>query len=125
MTTKPAAEHCTFADIGTAADDTPADVLAVLSNYFSAFAKPVRTEDGYQLCISCGKRLTGMMAAFMGGGFEWGIAHGEGHCANCRWPGRAHHFIHDDKSDEPLITIHNMVLQYHPDFVDQRQTEAA
>lgn len=106
----------------SASDDTPQDTIDALDAYFSAFAQPIRRDGDdtkEMLCIECDKPLTGLLSAFLGGGFTWGLAHGEGHCAACHWPARGHHFIkHADGSD--LMTVRNLPLQYHPDFVESK-----
>src|SRR5690606_20771728 len=91
------AKHIDWRTIIKAADDTPADVVAALDAYFAPFAQPVfdenRESEKPMLCLKCGEPLTGLLASMFGrGGFEWGIAHGEGHCAGCRWPARGHHY---------------------------------
>ncbi len=115
-------EHLNWRNIIDAKPDTPADVVAALDAYFAPFAEPVFREadkSKEMQCIECDKPLTGLMSAFFGGGFVWGIVHGEGHCSACRWPARAHHFIKDADGKE-VATVHNFVLQYHPDFVEKR-----
>lgn len=110
-------------NIITAAPDTPADIVAALDDYFRPFAEPCFRDDDKSkemLCIECDKPLSGLTAMLFGGGFEWGIAHGEGHCAACRWPARAHHFI-KDKDGKDIISVRNVVLQYHPEFVEKRR----
>lgn len=111
-----------------ASPDTPSDVIAALDDYFSHFAQvSFKTNDtgkreladGHP-CLKCGEPLTGLVAALFGrGGFEWGIAHGEGHCRNCRWPARAYHTI-KDQNGEMVANIRGFILQYHPDFVEQK-----
>lgn len=111
--------------IGAKPDTTP-DILAALDSYFMPFAQPPgEKRDGtYRVadehpCLRCGERLMGLTAMLMGGGFTWGLAHGEGYCVKCKWPARAHHFIKNtDGSD--LLTVRNFILQYHPDFVEKR-----
>ena len=53
-------------------------------------------------CPSCGRSLTG----FLIGTFEWGIAHGEGHCSACGYPCRGFHKME-------YMTL-NCPLPYHP-----------
>jgi len=88
------------------------EVLAGIKDYLAHFVAPIRDESGAR-CFHCGEYLTGMMAAILsrGGGFTWGIAHGEGFCGNCRWPAAGHHFA------KGFFTLHNYVLSYHPDYV--------
>ncbi len=105
-----------------ASDDMPASTIKALDDYFSRFValeikddengKP-QTQD--QICVGCGDRLTGFF-----GGWRWGIAHGVGECGNCRWPSHGHHFVKDDKGED-VVTLHNFILQVHPDFVERRK----
>lgn len=89
--------------------ELPAAEQAALDAYFTGFAKPV--EGGK--CISCGSVQGGLMAAVLGGGFEYGIAHGEGRCSGCNWPGRANHYI--KTPDGHQFLRFNTILQYHSD----------
>lgn len=110
------------------AADTPADTMKVLDTYFACFAQPPFTigEDGKNdigdhPCLKCGKPLAGgLMNLVKGGGFTWGLVHGEGHCAACHWPARCYHFI-KDADGKDLLTIRNVILQYHPDFVTEKK----
>lgn len=113
----------------TATDDTPKDVIAALDAYFEAFAAPDMGtgEDGKPTilavpCPGCGENLTpGLVGSLMGKPqFVWGIAHGEGRCSGCGWPARAHHFVKPVDGGEDLLTLYNVVLAYHPDFVERR-----
>jgi hypothetical protein len=106
--------------------DMPAEQTAALDKYFECFAQPPfevaadgKNEIGDCPCLKCGKPLLGLTSFILGGGFTWGLAHGEGFCAECRWPARAYHFIKDAEGKD-LITIRNVILQYHPDFVETR-----
>lgn len=58
-------------------------------------------------CINCGEVLVGYFGAF-----EWGLAHGEGHCKNCSYPARGYHYTKniDSKRKGRL----ELILQYHP-----------
>ncbi|TAL42611.1 MAG: hypothetical protein EPN91_07905 [Salinibacterium sp.] len=64
------------------------------------------------LCICCGKSLAAFaldaLSLTIGGGFEWGMVHGEGYCRYCKYPMRGHHRVKD------LGAIHNLFLPYHP-----------
>jgi hypothetical protein len=107
--------------------ETPQSTIDALDKYFEAFAQVSLTEKdgkkilGEQPCIKCDEPLNGMMAMMFGkGGFTWGIAHGEGHCKNCGWPARAYHFIKDSDGKD-LMTLRNVILQYHPDYVTERK----
>lgn len=111
-------EHCTLADMATMKGEPPTPTFITdCENYFHQFVKPVReAKDQSPICFHCGEHLTGVMAMLGRGGFEWGITHGEGHCAGCKWPARAHHFA-KNAMGEDLFTLRNFVLSYHPDFV--------
>lgn len=114
----------------------PEGTAEALDKYFEPFAQPPGKPDEYdgrftiddgQPCLKCGENLAGGLSDFLfgKGGFEWVLAHGEGHCKNCGWPARAYHFIKNaDGSD--LATLRNVILQYHPDCVETRKkTKAA
>lgn len=77
-------------DDPTAAEDAE-KVLRSVVNYLAVFMPPGG-------CPNCGRKH----------GFTWGMAHGEGHCVNCMYPGRAVHDIPD------VGVIRNLVLWYHP-----------
>lgn len=108
-----------------AKEGTPETIIKALDGYFSHFAAvEVKEENGKpemqpQKCIGCGRLLTGIL-----GTWRWGIAHGVGECSSCGWPSHGHHFIKDE-AGEHVATIHNFILQVHPDFVEQRQRESA
>lgn len=123
-TTHPTAERLNWRVLINAAPDTPPADIDALSAYFAPFAAVpmVVSEDGVEKpspdhpCLNCGKPLLGLTTFMLGGGFTWGLTHGEGHCLACGWPARAHHFI-KDAAGADLITIRNVILQYHPDEV--------
>lgn len=94
---------------------TPEEETA-LANYFAHFAKP---DDGK--CICCGaKQGGGLMDGLMGNAkFRWGLAHGEGFCDVCKYPGRAYHF------DMGPIKRMECILQYHPDELTPKKSKAA
>ena len=77
--------------------------LARWDEYLSQFAKLIDAK-----CLCCGNALSCCLGMGIFGGFEWGLAHGEGHCAHCHYPMRGHHRV------EGLGTIRNLFLQYHP-----------
>ena len=119
---KQAVARLDWRTVMSAAPDTPADVISALDRYFEPFAQPVRRDgnpESEMLCLECEKPLTGLSSAFLGGGFTWGLTHGEGFCMGCRWPARAHHYIKNVDGGE-LMTVRNFVLQYHPDFVERK-----
>lgn len=92
--------HCQVADILTIkAGAEGHQVIADLTEYLKPFAAPIYpdgvppAEDDFAglrgpQCLKCKKPLSGLL-----GTFQWGIAHGEGRCANCGWPARAYHYI--------------------------------
>lgn len=124
-TTTPTVDHLDWRTLISAGEDTPPEILAALDSYFATFAQPelVVGDDGEKTCgnrpcIECGEPLAGGLLGFLTseGGFEWGLVHGEGHCRKCRWPARAHHFVKDEQGEE-ILSLTNVVLQYHPDHV--------
>jgi hypothetical protein len=130
--------HCTHALLGITAapkegatDEERAQAEAWIAEaeaYFAHFAAPVVIEkDGKpdslgELCFHCGDYLTGMGAMLLskGGGFQWGLAHGEGRCGNCGWPARGMHYPKRDDASE-LLTLSGRVLSYHPDQIEERK----
>jgi hypothetical protein len=89
---------------------TPAEELA-MDAYFQQFVKP----QAKSACVNCGKTLVyddALSNALMGGTFTWGIANGEGYCAECGYPGRAYH------RDIGPIKFVNIILQPHPSLLD-------
>lgn len=86
-----------------AADAESDQELARWDAYLAQFAKLTDAA-----CICCGNRLSCALGMGLFGGFEWGLVHGEGHCAYCRYPMRGHHRVND------LGTIRNLLLPYHP-----------
>jgi hypothetical protein len=88
----------------TPESDAEADEeLARWDDYFAKFAKLTGAA-----CLCCGNSLRCHLNMGLFGGFEWGLAHGEGHCAYCRYPMRGHHVV------DGLGTIRNLFLPYHP-----------
>ena len=77
--------------------------MAAIDDYLQAFAQPTKKLE----CLRCGEQQTGLAAALLGSGFQWGLANGEGYCAKCGWPARGIHRI-------PDVGTLEMVLQYHP-----------
>jgi hypothetical protein len=117
-------ERCTLAGAGITATltddatDQDRETLADLEAYFRRFAMPESGEPasfGGHKCLKCDEPLTGFL-----GSFTWGLVHGEGFCRKCKWPGRAHHFI-KDRHGEELASLQFVVLQYHPDEVEERK----
>ena len=116
--------RCTLADLAEVKGEPPTETfVADCDEYFGRFAKPI-FRDGERrefLCFHCGQPLTGVRAFLLsrGGGFTWGLTHGEGHCGNCRWPARAYHFAKNAKGED-LFTQRGLVLQYLPEFVGKK-----
>lgn len=110
-------ERCSAAGLKIrATEGSPEDVAAALQaidQYLAIFAQPTPE----MKCLKCGTPQTGLMAAMLLNGFQWGLVNGEGACATCDWPGRGIHRI-------PEIGTLNMVLQYHPDCVDGQAGES-
>lgn len=73
---------------------------------------------GADLCIMCGKPINGFL-----GTFEWGIIHGEGKCSECGYPLRAVHVVKDEDGEE-VLRISRLILPYHPDGLERRETES-
>ena len=88
------------------ADDETDQKLARWDEYLSQFAKLTDAK-----CLCCGNELSCRLGMGLFGGFEWGLAHGEGHCAYCRYPMRGHHRV------DGLGTIRNLFLPYHPSLI--------
>lgn len=71
--------------------------------YLAGFAKLTDAK-----CLCCGTSLRCVLGLGFFGGFEWGLAHGEGHCSSCHYPMRGYHHV------DGLGTIRNLYLAYHP-----------
>jgi hypothetical protein len=87
--------------------------LAGWDVYFAGFAKLTDAK-----CLCCGTSLRCVFGLGFFGGFEWGMAHGEGHCSYCHYPMRGHHRV------DGLGTIHNLFLPYHPSVLAFAAKEA-
>lgn len=129
---RPMVAHLDWRDLISVAADTPAETLRALDNYFAPFARPEGERiDGRfkygerQPCIKCDAPMVGnLVDQFIGSaGFTWGLVHGEGHCRKCGWPARLYHFIKDENGAD-MVTIRNLLLQYHPDFVSHKPAKA-
>lgn len=83
--------------------------LARWDTYFAQFAKLTDAK-----CLCCGTDLRCVLGLGFFGGFEWGLAYGEGHCSYCRYPMRGYHRV------EGLGTIRNLFLPYHPSTLSYR-----
>jgi hypothetical protein len=104
------------ADYFTKIDPADSEIdqdLARWDAYLAQFAKLSESK-----CLCCGNRLSCRLGMGLFGGFEWGLAHGEGHCAYCHYPMRGHHRV------EGLGTIRNLFLAYHPSTITFRSEEA-
>jgi len=88
---------------GPDADEQTDEGMARWDAYLSQFAKLTEAR-----CLCCGTSLRCVLGMGIFGGFEWGLAHGEGHCSYCRYPMRGIHKV------EGLGTIRNLFLPYHP-----------
>lgn len=117
--------HATCAAIGLTisptGEGTAADAEAFtreVDAYLQNFVAPIFDGDRGQRCFHCGEFLTGLTAAIMGGGFQWGLAHGEGFCGKCHWPARGHHFMRRADGSE-LCTLRHYVLSYHPSVIEK------
>lgn len=122
--------RATLEDFAVVTEDPDPRTLEVIREYFGKFCAPVyeNTDDEAkqrQVCPSCGVFFGGMMANLgLGVGIEWGLVHGMGYCSGCHYPYRGHHFVYDPNEPrddpetgerrEPLLTIHNLFLAYHP-----------
>ena len=95
-----------YFSLKNAADTVAAAELAQWDSYLSQFAKLTDAR-----CLCCGNQLSCRLGMGLLGGFEWGLAHGEGHCVHCRYPMRGHHRV------EGLGTIKNLFLPYHPSLI--------
>ncbi len=106
-------------EIGAAKPDSDPKMIAEqfedLAGYLASFAAPVQTPKGNYACLHCGEVLMGNVAEnlFGKGGFEWGLAHGEGHCRACHWPARLYHTVRD-RHGEIMVEFNAIVLQYMP-----------
>lgn len=129
LATRPDAKRLNWRDLILVADDTPAEIIKALDDYFAPFAQPEgEMVDGKfkygerQPCIQCDAPMLGSLVdQFLGeAGFTWGLVHGEGHCRHCGWPARLYHFIKDENGED-LATIRNVLLQYHPSVVSKRE----
>ena len=87
--------------LNTPDDEIPQSIEASLATYFTRFAQP--SDYRFHPCLKCGAR---------GCGFVWGVVDGAGHCQKCGWPARRDHYVAG-------TSFHNVVLQYHPDFVEE------
>lgn len=87
--------------------------LATVAEYLKAFLPPSD-------CVCCGSKqgakdiIDGLLGGAM---FRWGIAHGEGECSKCGYPGRAMHYI----GNPEILTVRNYILQYHPSALTPEQ----
>ena len=104
---------CTLESIGmkiTGKDAPP--IIAACNEYLSIFADT----DGK--CPNCDRTLGGLL-----GTFTWGICSGEGTCAGCGWPCRAHHDIKDAAGEAIFDRMLQCVLPYHPSGVKNAAPE--
>ena len=107
--------HATLSDIATVKQhDNPA--VLKLNAYLHGFAKPIMPGNK---CLCCERPLAGTLVdqLLSDGGFEWGLVHGQGHCRKCGWPATMYHFIKDENGED-ILTMHNVLLQVHPDHIE-------
>ena len=64
-----------------------------------------------------------MQAFGFGAAYRWGLTHGEANCSGCGWPARGMHYI-TGKDGSEVLSLRNVFLPYHPDFVEQRAAKA-
>jgi len=86
------------------AEEYKQEVKQKLNDYLEKFLPPSSE------CYMCGDPLRGLL-----GSFEMGIAHGEGQCSSCGYPGRIYHKV------DGLGTFGNYVLQYHPNVLELKK----
>lgn len=99
-----AADYLSKPSVQLDAEGADADEeLVRWDTYFAQFAKLTNAK-----CLCCGTSLRCVLGLGFFGGFEWGLAHGEGHCSSCHYPMRGHHQV------DGLGTIRNLFLAYHP-----------
>lgn len=93
----------------------PAELIEDINQYLGCFVAPI-LKDGKNHCFHCGLSYNGgaLDNLFGEGGFEWGLAHGDGRCRACKWPARLYHFI-KDRHGEDLMTFRHLVLAYLPE----------
>ena len=109
-------------------EDTPTEWIETLDKYFQVFATPdyIVDDDGITVlgarpCLRCQDPLVPSLIEQLlkRTGFTWGLVHGEGYCANCGWPARAHHYV-KTPSGETICVLQHLPLQYHPDGIELR-----
>ncbi len=74
------------------------DIIAEADVYFARFTPGPN-------CPQCNATLTGWLGSFI-----WGLANGEGHCSQCKYPARAYH------RGGPFEIFH-CILPYHPNVL--------
>lgn len=120
-TTTGEALHMKAHDLLKIEGDIPDCIITAVDAYLEPFAVTPQNEQGEPLCLHCRKPVNGMMQMFGAAvAYQWGLAHGEARCSGCGWPARGMHYIKDaDGSD--LMTLRNVFLPYHPDYVSKRE----
>lgn len=104
-------------------------IIARSDEYLSAFVAPTMI-NGKRHCFNCGKEINPFSQAvgLPAVAFSWGLTHGEGFCTGCGWPARGIHrpkLNPKDKSEtEPMWTLSNFFLSYHPDYVTKAKEES-
>lgn len=99
---------CAPADVGIdITPDAPEPLRRLVTGHFAQFLRPEPHPAGRSVQCVCGASLTGVLV----GTFRWGLAHGEGRCADCGWPARAYHYLNDAEGKVLSLTA---VLLYVP-----------
>lgn len=78
-----------------------------LNDYLAVFLPPNKDLK----CVNCDRQQGGMF-----GCFTYGIAHGEGYCAECGYPGRANHY-----PKEGPVESFVFILKYHPEEIESHE----
>jgi hypothetical protein len=102
----------------------------ILKTYFGQFSfgwinpedPVVEGEPPKKYCPACGEPLTGLLANLgYGAAFEWGFIHGFGHCSQCHYPMKGHHYIKDPENPEgePLLSVTDFFVYFMPHFLDE------
>lgn len=94
------------------AEETTQSLLDIFGQeYLDNFLEPtydVREDETVMIkCPCCDSHIMGGgIADALFSTFEWGIAHGEGHCGECRWPIKMYHFLKkEDGSDRRRVVF--------------------
>jgi len=102
-------QSCKPEDIFNISGELDAETRTLIMDYLCKFATRGKEE---LKCLRCGSQQEGVRVVLLGGGFTWGLAHGEGHCSKCGWPARMYHEIRNPEGE--LVAGFTLLLQYHP-----------